>query len=206
MYRGCSDAYAGLAAAVGMNDLISEELTQMVANITSTASGCRYCQAHTVAHAEHIGVEPAKLADLWSFETSAHFNDAERLPRADLAMHAGQHPNAVTETDFEECRRCYYTDDQITAIIAVCAMFGFLNRWNDTMAHTLEDRPREVAGRVSSPKAGSRAYINDHSPPDHGALYQLHFSPHRYACSPISCVAKDEHRPRSSTSEHADSV
>ena len=60
-------------------------------------------------------------------------------------------PNAVTDADFDACRR-YFTDDQITAIVAVCALFGFLNRWNDTMATTLEDTPHEVANRVLAPQ------------------------------------------------------
>ena len=69
-------------------------------------------------------------------------------------MHAGQSPNGATSADFAECRR-YYTDDQITAIVAVCALFGFLNRWNDTMATTLEPRARDVADRVLTPQGWS---------------------------------------------------
>ncbi len=147
---GLLEGYVGMAHAAAMNGLISEELAQMVANITSAAAGCRYCQAHTAAHALHLGVDEAKLAELWNFETSDRFDDAERAALR-LALHAGQHPNATTDADFAECRR-YYTDDQITAIVAVCALFGFLNRWNDTMATTLEDTPHEIARRVLAPQ------------------------------------------------------
>jgi alkylhydroperoxidase family enzyme len=147
---GLLEGYVGLAHAAAMNGLISEELAQLVAHVTSAAAGCRYCQAHTVAHAEHLGVDPAKLAELWSFESSDHFDDAERCALR-LALHAGQHPNAVTDADFDDCRR-HYTDDQITAIVAVCALFGFLNRWNDTMATTLEATPTTVAQRVLAPQ------------------------------------------------------
>ncbi len=143
---GLAEGYAGMAYAAAMNGLIPEELAQMVAHVTSAAAGCRYCQAHTVAHAEYLGVDPDKLADLWSFETSDRFDDAERAVLR-LALHAGQHPNAVTDTDFDDCRR-HYDDDQITAIVAVCALFGFLNRWNDTMATTLESVPRQTADRI----------------------------------------------------------
>jgi hypothetical protein len=31
---------------------------------------------------------------------------------------------------------------------AVCSLFGYLNRWNDTMATTLEDVPLATAERV----------------------------------------------------------
>jgi alkylhydroperoxidase family enzyme len=150
---GLVEGYVGLAHAAAMNGLISEELAQLVGNVASAAAGCRYCQAHTAAHADHLGVDPAKVAELWSFETSDRFSEAERAALR-LALHAGQLPNAVTDADFAECRR-YYGDDQITAIVAVCALFGFLNRWNDTMATTLEPRARDVADRVLAPQGWS---------------------------------------------------
>lgn len=70
------------------------------------------------------------------------FNDL--LP-ADL------HPNVVTDADIDECRR-FYTDDQVTAIVAVCALYGYLNRWNETLATPLEDLPGETASRVLAPQ------------------------------------------------------
>ncbi len=143
---GLVEGYAGLALAAAMNGLIPEPLAQMIANVTSAAGGCRYCQAHTAAHAAKLGVDDAKLAELWSFETSGRFDEAERAALR-FALHAGQSPNAVTDEDFAECRR-YYSDEQITAIVAVCALFGFLNRWNDTIATTLEETPRAVADQV----------------------------------------------------------
>ncbi|MEM9607238.1 MAG: carboxymuconolactone decarboxylase family protein [Actinomycetota bacterium] len=143
---GLLEAYAGLGLTVVGNGLIDQQLAQLVAHVTSAAAGCRYCQAHTVAHAERLGVDPTKLAALWSFETSEHFDDAERAALR-LALHAGQQPNQVTDDDIETCRR-HFDDDQITAIVAVCAFFGFLNRWNDTMATTLESPAIEAAGRL----------------------------------------------------------
>jgi AhpD family alkylhydroperoxidase len=144
------DGFTPLAGTIFLNDLLPVELKQLIGNVVSAAAGCRYCQAHTAAHAAHLGVDPTKLAELWSFETSHYFDDAERAALR-LALHAGQHPNTVTDTDFDECRR-YYTDDQITAIVAVCALFGFLNRWNDTMATTLEPTPHAVANQVLAPQ------------------------------------------------------
>ncbi len=143
---GLLDGYVGLAHAAAMNGLISEELAQMAGHLASAAAGCRYCQAHTAAHAAHLGVDEAKLAELWSFETSDRFDDAERAALR-FAFHAGQHPNAVTDDDVAACRE-HFSDEQITAIVAVCSLFGFLNRWNDTMATTLEDVPRDAAERL----------------------------------------------------------
>jgi uncharacterized peroxidase-related enzyme len=147
---GLLEGLTGLSAAVFLSPLLPDALKQMIGNVTSAAAGCRYCQAHTAAHAHHLGVDDTKLAELWSFETSNHFDDAERAALR-LALHAGQHPNAVTDDDFDACRR-HYTDDQITAIVAVCALFGFLNRWNDTMETTLEPTPHTIAERVLAPQ------------------------------------------------------
>ena len=147
---GLLDGYVGMAHAAAMNGLISEELAQLAGHMASAGAGCRYCQAHTTAHAAHLGVPEAKLAELWSFETSEQFDAAERAALR-LAFHAGQHPNAATEEDFAGCRE-HFSDEQITAIVAVCALFGFLNRWNDTMATTLEEVPRDTAERVLAPQ------------------------------------------------------
>ena len=143
---GLLDGYVGLAHAAAMNGLISEELAQFAGHMASAGAGCRYCQAHTAAHAVHLGVDEAKLAEVWSFETSELFDEAERAALR-LAFNSGQHPNAVTDDDFAACRE-HFSDEQVTAIVAVCALFGFLNRWNDTMATTLEDVPRRTAERV----------------------------------------------------------
>lgn len=142
---GLLDSYAALAVTVVGSGLISEELAQLVANVTSAASGCRYCQAHTIAHAEHLGASPERLADLWSFETSDLFDDGERAALR-LAFHAGQHPNGVTDADVDACR-AHFDDDQIAAILAVCSLFGFLNRWNDSLATELEPVPLAAADR-----------------------------------------------------------
>ena len=44
-------------------------------------------------------------------------------------------------THFEALRK-HYSESQIVELTAVIATFGFLNRWNDTMATELEDEPR----------------------------------------------------------------
>ncbi len=147
---GLLDGMTGLSSVVFLNDLLPVPFKQLIGFMASAGAGCRYCQAHTAAHAAHLGVDEAKLAELWSFETSDRFTDAERAALR-LALHSGQSPNAVTDADVAECRR-HYTDDQITAIVAVCALFGYLNRWNETMATTLETVPAAIAGDVLAPQ------------------------------------------------------
>ena len=38
----------------------------------------------------------------------------------------------------------YWSDDDIVEIMAVIALFGYLNRWNDSMGSALEDLPIEA--------------------------------------------------------------
>jgi hypothetical protein len=39
----------------------------------------------------------------------------------------------------------YFSEDQVFEIVAVISLFGFLNRWQATLALTLEDEPRAFA-------------------------------------------------------------
>ncbi len=40
--------------------------------------------------------------------------------------------------------RKHWSEEQIVEIVGVIAVFGFLNRWNDTMATPLEEEPVAV--------------------------------------------------------------
>jgi hypothetical protein len=51
----------------------------------------------------------------------------------------------VTPAHFEELRR-HWDDGQVVEMLAVIGLFGFLNRWNDTMATELEPEPFGYAG------------------------------------------------------------
>ena len=143
---GLPDAVLVLVRAVFMNGLIPMDLALLIAHIASTAAGCRYCQAHTAQATEQLAIPPEKLAAAWQFETSELFDDAERAALR-LAFHGGAVPNCVTAQDVEDARR-HFDDDQIAAIVAVISVYGFLNRWNDTIATELEGVPRAFAERV----------------------------------------------------------
>lgn len=137
-------ALAGLNAAVmdpeGEVDL---GLRRLIGHLASKASGCLYCQAHTLLGAKNFGVSDAKLADVWNYSASPHYNEPERLA-LDFALAAAAQPNAVTDQQFEALR-AYWSDSQIVEILGVVALFGFLNRWNDTMATPLESTALQTA-------------------------------------------------------------
>ena len=52
-------------------------------------------------------------------------------------------PNGVTGEHATKLRK-YWSDDDIVEIMAVIALFGYLNRWNDSMGSALEDLPIEA--------------------------------------------------------------
>ena len=55
---------------------------------------------------------------------------------------------------FLELRK-HWSDEQVVEIVGVIAMFGFLNRWNDTVATPLEDDPIKVGERFLAPHGWS---------------------------------------------------
>ena len=137
------EAFARLNQVVMAERTVSGELKQLVAAVVSNAAGCAYCQAHTSHVAQRRGADARKIEALWEYETSPLFSDAERAALR-VAQGAGTLPNAVTDDDMTELRR-HFSDEQVVEIVAVIANFGFLNRWNDTMATELERSPLQWA-------------------------------------------------------------
>ena len=130
-------------AILGPGAKLDPILRQMIAHITSAAAGCNYCQAHSAHGAQHRGLSADKLDAIWSFEDSPLFTNAERAALS-LALAAGTVPNQSTDEHFTELKS-HFSEDEITEIVGVIALFGFLNRWNDTLATVLEDSPLAFA-------------------------------------------------------------
>jgi uncharacterized peroxidase-related enzyme len=131
--------FAELASEVLEPASLDRGLKQLVGYVSSAAAGCRYCQAHTAQSADMVGVPLGKLEEAFNFESSPLFNDAERAALR-LALHGSIVPNQATDADFDELRK-HFTNEQIVEIMGVIALFGWLNRWNDTMDTTLEESP-----------------------------------------------------------------
>ena len=131
-------AFAQMAAAVWDPDSkVDRGFKRLIAHVSSRAAGCQYCMAHTIGGAAHLGIDERKLADIWSYQSSPLFSEAERVA-LDFAVAGSVVPNAVTDRSFEDLRK-HWSEEQIVEIVATIAMFGFLNRWNDTMGTPLEE-------------------------------------------------------------------
>ena len=125
---------------------VDRGLKRLVAYVASNAAGCRYCQSHTASFAEErIGVDAEKVRNAFLFEDSPLFDDRERAALR-VAFGGGSSPNAVSDEDFDELRR-HFTRPGKMEIVAVIALYGFFNRWNDTIKTTLEEAPSDWAAR-----------------------------------------------------------
>ena len=103
----------------------------------SHAAGCRYCQAHTIRAAERYGAAAEQLEHIWEYRTHPTFTEAERAA-LDLALAAATVPNGVDE-ELQRRLRDHWNEGGIVEILGVVSLFGYLNRWNDSMATTLEE-------------------------------------------------------------------
>ena len=139
-------AFMALNQAVLYEGSVPTPLKMLIAVATSLAAGCRYCQSHMANLSSIWQVPDEKIAAIWELDRSAAFTPAEKAAIG-LALKAGMVPNAASAEDFASLR-AHFDDEQIVEIVATIALFGYLNRWNDTMATTLEPLPAQVAARA----------------------------------------------------------
>ena len=87
---------------------LPKELKPLVGIVASVAAGCRYCQAHEAVDASARGVDEAKIAEIWNFERSPLYDDAERAALR-FARDAALVPNEVTPAHFDQLRSHFET-------------------------------------------------------------------------------------------------
>ena len=133
-----SKAFINLNKAVMTNEgRVSSALKRMIAWVSSNATGCRYCQAHAIRAAERYGAEQDQLDNIWEYKTHTAFSEAERAA-LDFSLAASQIPNAVDDT-LKQRMHSYYNEGEIVEILGVISLFGYLNRWNDSMGTSIEN-------------------------------------------------------------------
>ena len=116
---------------------VTSDLKRLIGYVASLTAGCQYCQAHTIRAAERYGASEEKLHHVWEYKTHAVFTEAERAA-LDFAVAASSVPNSVTR-EIEKNLRNHWDDGEIVEILGVISLFGYLNRWNDSMGTTLEE-------------------------------------------------------------------
>ncbi len=147
---GIARAFTALNRAVmAPQGAVTPEFKRLLGYASSFASGCRYCQAHMILASERFGASEARLNAVWDFEESPQFTEAEKA--ALRFVHAATAvPNAVTE-EIGAALHAHWSEGDIVEIMAVAALFGWLNRWNDSMGTALEDLPLDAAERHLGP-------------------------------------------------------
>ena len=133
-----SKAFINLNKAVMENHgRVTSALKRMIAWVSSNATGCRYCQAHAIRAAERYGAEQEQLDNIWEYKTHPAFSDAERAA-LDFSLAASMVPNMVDGKIKEELYK-YWEEGEIVEMLGVISLFGYLNRWNDSMGTSIED-------------------------------------------------------------------
>ena len=133
-----SKAFINLNKAVMTNEgRVTSALKRMIAWVSSNATGCRYCQAHAIRAAERYGAEQEQLDNIWEYRTDPAFNEAERIA-LDFSLAASQVPNAVDEIIKKRLYE-HWNEGEIVEMLGVISLFGYLNRWNDSMGTTIEE-------------------------------------------------------------------
>ena len=133
MVKGFGELTKGVMDPDGAVDL---GLMRLIAHFSSRAAGCQYCEAHSLVAAKIHDVSQEKLDAIWDYQTSPLYTDAERVA-LDFAMAAGSVPNAVDAELFARMRQ-HWSEEQIVQILGAVCLYGFLNRWNDSMGTEME--------------------------------------------------------------------
>jgi len=142
-------AFSTLSASIyGEGSTVDNGFKRLIAHVGSRATGCLYCMAHTTGGSLRFGISEEKFRAVWNFERSDLYTPGEKAALT-MTIAAVQTPNAVTDEHFVQMRK-HWSEEQIVEIVATIAVFGFLNRWNDTMGTPLEDEPLETGERFLS--------------------------------------------------------
>ncbi|GHG02933.1 carboxymuconolactone decarboxylase family protein [Thalassotalea marina] len=140
-------AFINLNKAVMANEgRVTSEQKRLIGYLTSANTGCRYCEAHTILAAERYGGTAERLDNIWSFRESDLYTNAEKAA-FEFALAASSVPNAVDEPIAQALHE-YWDEGEIVEILGVIALFGYLNRWNDSMGTTMEDGAVDAGQRL----------------------------------------------------------
>ncbi|NKB35619.1 MAG: carboxymuconolactone decarboxylase family protein [Gammaproteobacteria bacterium] len=133
-------AYIEFAITVIQEATISTQLIQLITVVASAVSGCRYCTAHSANNCNDAGIDTQKIAAVWDYASSPLFDEKERAA-LDFAFKAAQSPSALEQSDYDHMQK-HFSETEVCEILLVVCQMGFFNRWNDSVATQLEQKPR----------------------------------------------------------------
>ena len=124
---------------------LSSKIKRLIGYLASTVSGCRYCQAHTIRAAERYGSDDKQLNEIWDFKESSAFTEKEKIA-FEFTIASSSIPNQVNDKISSELRE-HWDDGEIVEMLGVISLFGFLNRWNDSMGTPIEEGALESGNK-----------------------------------------------------------
>ena len=137
-----ADAFTKLNITVmACKGAVAPEFKRLIRYISGISSGYLYCGAYIILGAECFGSSKKRLDKTWKCSNSSAFSNEEKTS-LDLAFTAASVPNKVTKKLVSQFKR-YWNDSDIVEIMGFIVLFGFLNRWNDSIGSPLEDLPIE---------------------------------------------------------------
>jgi len=116
---------------------LTSGLKRLIGYVTSQVAGCQYCKAHTILAAERYGCTQQQLNNVWEYKTHSSFSEAERAA-LDFSIAASTIPNGVDD-EIKNNLKKYWNDGEVIEMLGVISLFGYLNRWNDSMGTTMEE-------------------------------------------------------------------
>ena len=125
---------------------ITSSMKREIAYLSSMTTGCRYCEAHAIRAAERYGSTSERMQNLWDYKRNNIFSDSDKA-MFDFVIAASQVPNGVTEKISDKVRE-FFKEGEIVEILGVVALFGYLNRWNDSMGTELEKPAQNSANKI----------------------------------------------------------
>jgi uncharacterized peroxidase-related enzyme len=140
-------------------DDVDPGFKRLAAHVASSAAGCQYCEAHSLVAANIHGVDQEKLDDLWEYADSDLYTEKERVG-LDFALAAGSVPNEV-DAEVVGALKAHWSEDEIVELLGAISLYGFLNRWNDSLATDLEDDPREMASEFANQRWDGGKHLDD---------------------------------------------
>ena len=124
---------------------LSSKVKRLIGYLASTVSGCKYCQAHTIRAAERYGSNNKQLNEIWDFKESSSFTEKEKIA-FEFTIAASSIPNQIDDKISLKLKE-HWDDGEIVEMLGVISLFGFLNRWNDSMGTPIEEGALESGNK-----------------------------------------------------------
>lgn len=140
---GILNAVGALSDAIWYPKTVDEPLRRLVTFAYSHYAGSYYSSAHCACGAEELGLAREKIMNIFDYETSPVYSDAERAVLR-LCRHAARIPGEVTDRDVSDLK-LHYSTEIVTFIVGMICFMAFLNKWNEIARTALEPVPLKWA-------------------------------------------------------------